>query len=356
MNNLNNNEQNTMETPVKKVFNPALAVIGRCHNVDELNVSTKSINYITGSDGFVYEVRKTPIGTFTKRADKVLGADNIQEGFEWNLPKIPFTILLEIVSFFRAVCNEFANDESMVQVFYDRKNNKYFNYCLKQSTSKVSVFFERNTELESDENYQLVMDIHSHNTMDAFFSGTDDNDEKETRLYGVFGKLLDNVPKYKFRMGVAGRFHALSIKDIFELPQLTMNFGDLEINIPVSEDNLMFPEVEFPEEWMIIIREGKKNLASFRPAKTTTDLISSDRIVSTGIYDDNYSYVGNLVDDDDVEIAEPFETEEALELADTVSTLGIDAFYSFMDHLITQGLEDQIKETLTDLGVIKREI
>ena len=33
------------------------------------------------------------------------------------------------------------------------------------------------------------MDIHSHNTMGAFWSGTDNADEKETRLFGVLGKI-----------------------------------------------------------------------------------------------------------------------------------------------------------------------
>lgn len=61
----------------------------------------------------------------------------------------------------------------------------------------------------------VVMDIHSHAHMGAFFSGTDDNDETGLKLYVVVGKL-NAAPVVKLRIGVYGYFHDLVWKDVFD--------------------------------------------------------------------------------------------------------------------------------------------
>ena len=62
-----------------------------------------------------------------------------------------------------------------------------------------------------------VMDIHSHGHMDAFFSYTDDSDEKGLRLYMVVGRLDTLLPEVELRLGVYGYFAPLSIEDIFDV-------------------------------------------------------------------------------------------------------------------------------------------
>lgn len=60
-----------------------------------------------------------------------------------------------------------------------------------------------------------VMDIHSHGTMGAFFSSTDDRDEKGLRLYMVVGKLHTLFPEVKLRLGVYGYFATVRIEEVF---------------------------------------------------------------------------------------------------------------------------------------------
>ena len=52
---------------------------------------------------------------------------------------------------------------------------------------------------EQDENNVLVMEIHSHNDMAAFFSLQDDKDEKRTGIYGVVGGLDKVYPDVVLR-------------------------------------------------------------------------------------------------------------------------------------------------------------
>jgi PRTRC genetic system protein A len=63
-----------------------------------------------------------------------------------------------------------------------------------------------------------IMDIHSHGHMDAFFSCTDDSDEKGLRLYMVVGRLDTLLPEVKLRLGAYGYFAPLSVEEVFDVP------------------------------------------------------------------------------------------------------------------------------------------
>ncbi len=80
------------------------------------------------------------------------------------------------------------------------------------------------------------MDIHSHNTMAAFFSPIDDHDEKATRLYTVIGKLNKGKPEIKTRISNGGKFMDIDPKQVFEF--LDISFLDDWINnVDISPRN-----------------------------------------------------------------------------------------------------------------------
>ena len=60
-----------------------------------------------------------------------------------------------------------------------------------------------------------VLDIHSHDSMKAFFSGTDDRDEQGLRLFMVMGKLDTMEPEYSMRVGVYGYFAPVAFEEVF---------------------------------------------------------------------------------------------------------------------------------------------
>lgn len=61
----------------------------------------------------------------------------------------------------------------------------------------------------------VVLDLHSHGRMSAFFSPKDNADEKGLALYAVVGRLA-TTPVVKLRIGVYGYFETLSWKDVFD--------------------------------------------------------------------------------------------------------------------------------------------
>jgi PRTRC genetic system protein A len=63
---------------------------------------------------------------------------------------------------------------------------------------------------------QAVIDLHSHNTMRAFFSNTDDADESGLRFYAVIGRLDTECPELAARVGVYGQHWNIPVLTVFD--------------------------------------------------------------------------------------------------------------------------------------------
>lgn len=176
----------------------------------------KPINYVMASNG-CFEIRETPLGRTTVRTQECPGLKTqLEEHVDLTIPLLPGALLMTALHFFRTVYREKQQAEAFLQFFLDQETGEYFLHCPPQQISGAMVKFLRDPELES--RYLLVMDIHSHNSMPAFFSGIDDDDEQEDRLYGVIGCVHQRIPHFEFRMGVAGRFIALDGRRLFDGP------------------------------------------------------------------------------------------------------------------------------------------
>ena len=61
----------------------------------------------------------------------------------------------------------------------------------------------------------LVLEVHSHGSGPAHFSGTDTRDEQRLRLYAVVGRLDCDRPQVALRAGVYGYFMPVSWSSVF---------------------------------------------------------------------------------------------------------------------------------------------
>lgn len=164
---------------------------------------------VQGRDGYNYRIEQMPYGCFDCRED---GSD---ADFRMTEKKISYGILRDVVAFFKIN----PRKEAAVQIFYDVNAGEYEIYYPEQQVTSASVVFTRSHDMESDK--VLVMDIHSHGTMKAFFSSIDDHDEKGTRLFMVFGNLDKEEVAYKLRAGIAGNYKMLKLSDVFEMEDRT---------------------------------------------------------------------------------------------------------------------------------------
>lgn len=183
---------------------------------------TKPSTLMLYGDG-VWLRRVNPLGAFTtKLRDANLPAlpSGPETGtFEFALPKIPSSILKEMVSFYRQVMARFRGAEAYAIVFYDKEEKKYFMHVPSQKVSGGSVHYdqEKLREVYPSSRYLEVISAHSHNSMSAYFSSIDDNDEKGDMLYLVMGQLNKPSPAYKMRANTGGKQCCfLGLEEIFD--------------------------------------------------------------------------------------------------------------------------------------------
>lgn len=213
------------------------------------NDCTKSVAYVMQGDG-VYERRKNRLGIFvTKVATvEIPGLDStLDDGWELAVPKVPASMLGTAIAFFRKVYS-LHHSEAFVQFFYDTDTKDYLLYCPKQVVSGASVKFERDASFETPSRI-LVMEIHSHGSMSAFFSGTDDKDEKDDRFYGVVGNVTDYFPQMKLRLSMGGYVREVDVDDIFDI------------------DEEMYHAESFPEDWPTRVEKKKEEKKGKRKGK-----------------------------------------------------------------------------------------
>jgi PRTRC genetic system protein A len=63
-----------------------------------------------------------------------------------------------------------------------------------------------------------AIECHSHNSMPAFFSATDDADEGGVRVYAVLGKIFSSRPEIAVRVGIYRNYLLIPAVWAFELP------------------------------------------------------------------------------------------------------------------------------------------
>ena len=226
-------------TAQKKGVLPFPPYKGLFGSMEQAEQSNKAIAYIPAQDGRVYEMRRNEIGTFVAPSLHIAELEDIRAGFQMSLPRLPANLLKQIIAFFRRVCVDYGRDvEALVNVLWDREKGEYVLHVPPQRIDKASV--ETDLSAQPDpERYLHVMDVHSHNTMAARFSRTDDLDEQATRLYMVIGRLDRYYPDIRCRFACGGR----------------------HVEIP-AEQVCERTDVPFAPEWLEAVREtGLKEAA-----------------------------------------------------------------------------------------------
>ncbi len=135
--------------------------------------------------------------------------------------RLPYSLLLQTVSFFlkvSATIGKTSNLEAFVFLCWSAEKG-YFLHVPKQSVGGASVTYH----WEDSPDVLLLGDIHSHNTMSSFWSGTDNSDDsKKLGLSGVIGDMkggqLDFTSKWRFCCG-DGVMLDLDPSAIFDLPE-----------------------------------------------------------------------------------------------------------------------------------------
>ena len=201
--------------------------------LEEAEASGKAISIVPARDGKVYEIRNTEIGRFITPVEGCDMLSEVKPGFISGLPLIPSKLVMKIFAFFRHFVTEDSENEALLNIYWDKENKEFVADAPQQVATKASVDTQLNEKF-ADERYIHYMDIHSHNTMNAFFSPVDDRDEKATRLYTVIGKLNEHAPEIKTRISNGGKFLNIDPAQVFEIANFSFP-KEWEDNVKIKQ-------------------------------------------------------------------------------------------------------------------------
>ena len=178
-------------------------------SLEEAQESGKAICLFPGSDGKVYELRKTGLGEFIAPKNNVTDFAAVRAGFTPALPLVPMELLAQIVSFFRCCMTGSEKFEALAHILWDKQEQEFVVRIPTQSVTRAHIDADLSGEDLSGERYLHYIDIHSHNSMEAKFSPVDDEDERATRIYIVVGRLDKFFPDITVRMSCGGTYLTL---------------------------------------------------------------------------------------------------------------------------------------------------
>lgn len=209
----------------------------------------------------------------------VPGLQNGSVGVDYILPKIPFKYWLMILDFYKAVYEQ-DGTEAAVHIYYNEEgknipeemnrykvglveDGKWNIYCPQQVSSSTLTSFGDDELYEwFRKNTISVIETHSHHTMDAFWSGTDNRNQQDAQYYGVYGKITSN-DNFLMKYVVNGELTNIPVTEVFEFPMIitTETVKGVEgYNVCKTDAELQTVERpydgsferlnEFPEKWL----------------------------------------------------------------------------------------------------------
>lgn len=218
---------------------------GTFRTVEEARASDKVICLIPSADGQFYEMRKQEQGEFIAPKSKVTEFQQVRAGFRPALPLIPLPLIQQIISFFRSFMLENEEYEALTLIYWDKVKQRFFAHVPKQNVRKEHIEADlRDCPYDDDSRYIRYADIHSHNSMDPFFSPEDNWDERGTGLYFVMGHLERFFPELKARISCEGSFVEIDPAEVIDWPAST-----------------------FPEEWSKNVVCEKERAGRYPPKR-----------------------------------------------------------------------------------------
>lgn len=157
-------------------------------------------------DGMVHASRSTAyVYRSTDKGNELLSAN-------LKVEKIPKSVYDAILAYFKSK----MPNEAICRIVYDHCTKEYsVQLPVTADETRISVSNIRFNPIVSLSK-EVIMTIHSHNAMPAFFSSTDDEAELSSiGVYGVIGKL-DREPEMVLRAVYEGGVKTMAFSDLFE--------------------------------------------------------------------------------------------------------------------------------------------
>lgn len=142
--------------------------------------------------------------------DTVRGLPPLEPYLRLHHPRLPSVVLHRLLADARTRRDA---EGGLVEALYRvvQRGQKFALLAPPQQASIASV-----TVTDTDTTESPLLEIHSHGTLPAFWSATDNRDEGGFRFYGVVGRVERDLPEIRLRLGVYGYWWDLPLGVLFE--------------------------------------------------------------------------------------------------------------------------------------------
>ena len=192
----------------------------------------------------VFLYKKTSLYTATVELHKLTdpSVGKLSKHLSWNVPSLPLSLLCQIENFFEQVYEK-HKAEAVVLLYVSMEKDTWAAKVPEQTVAGASAEYDLKKMPQSYEEdgakFQLFGSIHSHGSMGAFHSGTDDKDEMNfDGLHITIGNIPDAEHSYSVRFMIHGTvFGTLKLRDVVDFPHL--------------------PKTKCAEDWLAQVNERK---------------------------------------------------------------------------------------------------
>jgi PRTRC genetic system protein A len=181
--------------------------------------------YIVGKGGF-YLRKETSLYQVTVQVPEIPAYAEVKEQLRWMAPPVPYAIIERANAFFRAVFWKYGS-EAIVALALE-KNQTWQLEVPEQAVSSMHLDYDLKSLAGKS---RLAGTIHSHCSMGAFFSNTDDKDTAQgfDGLHLVLGRITQPIPEIAAAVCLNGSVFKLAPEAVIsDLPEATAINGEID--------------------------------------------------------------------------------------------------------------------------------
>lgn len=177
-----------------------------------VNQITENLAYVIDGAGWKL-FKRNGVSTALISVDAVSGVSAVNPYISFTAKKIPYILIEKVVAFFKEVYRKYQS-EAVGYLYYEPTTGIWDYVVPKQSASAAHASYEG---AEKRAGWQCAGTIHSHGSMTAFHSGTDDADEMNfDGVHITIGRVSDLNPEFSCSLVIQGERVKFEIHDLVD--------------------------------------------------------------------------------------------------------------------------------------------
>lgn len=259
-----------VELPQEGMVNiPMVAVIGDGElELADFREHGDMVHVLTARGMMLYQ-RSELFESLTDLSD-VKRLTRMKERLRFELAKIPVELVARINTFFAEVYYRYRS-EAMVILFYDPKQREWMAHVPAQKVSYGGIDYENPTPLDYEPRFMRMGTWHSHASISAFHSGTDDNDEftAGAGVHLTSGKFMQAFkekgiePEACASIVMGGGRFTVELEQVLECSVMQVIHKDYckwtkKQTTDYTDVLIELPAVDVPAEWLAKVTEDNR--------------------------------------------------------------------------------------------------